>query len=493
MPSTSIARPAPGTDRTWGPAGIALAVVLGLVAYRLGLGLLDRTELSTDEAQYWFWGQTLGFGAYSKPPLIGWIIRASTEIFGQSVAAVRLPSVLLHAATAIVIFASARRLTSLSVAGLAALLYLLSPAVALGSALMTTDTPLLLAAAVAMLAQLRAGEANAAGQSAPGAAVLLGLALGLGLLAKHAMLFWLLGAGVAALVSPLFRPARSDLLLACCTLLAVITPHLVWLAQHGFITVRHIGAITEASGPSFLRPLRFLAEQFLVAGPITFAALLLALRDRSQAGLVALALTPLLIVLAQGVRGPVLANWAVLSFVPGSILAAQVLQPHRRLTGLTLALGLAVSAALPLVKVVGTDLQKPDGRPLLSRYLGHSAIAHWAIDTATSTGADVLIARDRDLLADLSWFAAGSRIAIRAVPPSGFPAHHWEMSSAFQPQDGARPLLLLRAGAALPCTDAKAIADMVAPPGFAGGETLLLYRLPDPGCLSATALEGEPK
>ncbi|NHB77392.1 hypothetical protein [Rhodobacter calidifons] len=71
MPSTSITRPAPSTDRTSAPAHAALAVALVLVACRLVLGALDRTELSTDEAQYWFWGQSPDFGAYSKPPLIG--------------------------------------------------------------------------------------------------------------------------------------------------------------------------------------------------------------------------------------------------------------------------------------------------------------------------------------------------------------------------------------------------------------------------------------
>ncbi|QYK42037.1 MAG: glycosyltransferase family 39 protein [Paracoccaceae bacterium] len=491
MPSTSITRPVPRTDRIWDPARAALAVALALVVWRLALGLLDRTELSTDEAQYWFWGQSPDFGAYSKPPLIGWIIRASTDLFGQSVAAVRLPAVLMHAATAAVIFGCAIRLVPQSVAWLAALLYLVSPAVALGSALMTTDTPLLLAASLALLAQLRGAEANARGQRSPGAAVLLGLALGLGLLAKHAMLFWLLGATVAAFVSPAFRLARADLLLAVGIMTVVVAPHLVWLAQHGFITFRHIGAITEGHALSLLRPLRFLAEQFIVAGPICLAAMVLALRDRSLWGLgaLALALAPLLVVVAQGVKGPVLANWAVLYLVPGTILAAQVLRRYRWLAGLSLVLGLAVSVALPLAKAAGTDLQRPDGRPVLSRYLGHSGVANWALDTAAAQGADVLIATDRDLLADLSWFSAGSVLAIRALPPNGLPAHHWEMTAPFHPDDGLRPLVLLRSGTPLPCDDGQVTATMVAPPGFAGGEVLLLYRPSDPGCLAPTASE----
>jgi 4-amino-4-deoxy-L-arabinose transferase-like glycosyltransferase len=494
MPSTSIARPVPRTDLHDGPASAALAVALLLIGFRLALGFMDQTELSTDEAQYWFWGQSLEFGAYSKPPLIGWITRLSTDLFGQSVAAVRLPAILLHAATAGVIFACARRLAPLPVARLAALLYLVSPAVALGSGLMTTDTPLLLAAATALLAQLRLAAARAAGDRAFGAAVLLGLAIGLGLLAKHAMLFWLLGATLAALLSPAFRPSRADLALAAAILVAVVAPHLVWLAQHGFITVLHIQTITEGPAYSLLRPLRFLAEQFLVAGPICFGAMAVALlRDGTSPALAVLVLTPLLIVVVQGIRGPVLANWAVLSLVPGTVLAAEILAKHPWVARLSLVLGLTVSVALPLAKAFGTDLQKPGGRPLFSRYLGHSEVAHWAVETAVAQGADVLIAKDRDLLADLSWFSTGSGLTIRAVPPGGRPAHHWEMVAAFRPEEGGRALLLLRSDAPLPCPNARAVARMVAPPGFAGGDTLLLYRLPDPGCLIATVSDGEMK
>ncbi len=494
MPSNSTALQTQGTDRSDGLENAALSVALALFFFRVSLAFLDRTELSTDEAQYWFWGQHLDFGAFSKPPLIGWIIRLSTDLLGQSVWAVRLPAVLFHAATAAVIFKVARRTAPQPVPVLAASLYLVTPAVAVGSAVMTTDTPLLLAAAVALLAQARTAEANAAGRRAPRMAVVLGLALGLGLLAKHAMLFWFVGSIAAALLSPALRPGRADALLALCVMLAVIAPHLVWLYQHGFITLLHVQAISHGAEASFLRPLRFLTEQLLVAGPIFFVAMCISIvRGTSTPGLAGFALTPLVIVLAQGVKGPVLANWAVLYLVPGAILAAQWLVRHRRLAFLSLVLGLVVSLALPLAKAFGTDLQRPDGRPLLNRYLGHSVIAHWALDTAAAQGARVLIARDRDLLADLSWFSTGSGLAIRAVPPKVAPAHHWEMMAAFDPKKDVQPLLLLRADAAPPCRDAQVIAQLVAPPGFAGGDRLVLYRLPDPGCLLAHASKGKPE
>jgi hypothetical protein len=349
---------------------------------------------------------------------------------------------------------------------------------------MTTDTPLLLAAAVAMLAQLQLGEAQATGKSAPGAAALLGLALGFGILAKHAMLFWLGGAVAAAVMSPMFRPGRSDLLIAGAVMLAVIAPHIVWLAQHGFITVSHIQDITEGAEASARRPLRFVAEQFLVAGPFTFAAIWLALRELPSAKpLLALVLVPLVIVVLQAVKGPVLANWAVLYLVPGTILAGAWLVKHPHLARVAVGLGLAVAIAFPALKVFGTDLRLANDRPILARYLGHSEVSRWIITTASGLEAETIVARDRDLLADLEWFSTGTELKIRAIPPAGLPAHHWEMTAPFDPSHDPEPLVLLRADAAPPCPTADEVARLKAPPGFAGGDTLVLYRLPDPACL----------
>lgn len=495
MPS-AIASPIPAASEPGGGAAqrlaiVAAAAVVGLTGFRLALALLDRTELSTDEAQYWVWGQNLDFGAYSKPPLIGWIIRASTELFGTSVAAVRLPAALIHGVTALVLFDAARRMLPGPVALLTALSYLTAPAVALGSALMTTDTPLLLAAAVALRAQIALAEARTTAQPAAGWAVLFGLGLGVGLLAKHAMLFWMAGALAAALVSPAFRPRARDALLAVGVLAAVAMPHLAWLARHDFVTLAHVRDITQGGALSGLRPLRFLGEQGLVMGPVLFAGLVLSLAsaagDERKRGLAALALAPLLIVTAQAVRGPVLANWAVLALLPGTALAAAWLVRRRRLWRLSLALGLAVSLALPVVKVLGTGLQRPDGQPLLARYLGHGATAHWALGAARAAGAAMLVAQDRALLADLAWFGAGRAQgpALRALPPAGRPQHHWEATAAFSPTADAGPVLLIwPEGRPRPCPDAAPVGRFEAPPGAYGGTAFGLWRLDCPACLA---------
>lgn len=78
------ARQTPGTDQGLGPVAAALLVAGALISFRVVLVFFDQTELYTDEAQYWFWGQDLAFGAYSKPPLIGWVIQLSTDFLGQT-------------------------------------------------------------------------------------------------------------------------------------------------------------------------------------------------------------------------------------------------------------------------------------------------------------------------------------------------------------------------------------------------------------------------
>jgi hypothetical protein len=65
-------------DRPWLlPAALGVGLITALRMILLGF---NETDLFVDEAQYWLWGQQLDFGYYSKPPLIGWVIRMATEI-----------------------------------------------------------------------------------------------------------------------------------------------------------------------------------------------------------------------------------------------------------------------------------------------------------------------------------------------------------------------------------------------------------------------------
>ena len=103
----SISRVKYDTDGLWGQSAFrtvfhfAVAVVTLLRVAYLGFNLLP---LFGDEAQYWSWSLEPAFGYYSKPPMVAWLIAATTAVAGQGEFAVKLASPLTHAVTALMIF-----------------------------------------------------------------------------------------------------------------------------------------------------------------------------------------------------------------------------------------------------------------------------------------------------------------------------------------------------------------------------------------------------
>ena len=97
----------------------ALLLILGLTAWRLAWLPASDLELYVDEAQYWLWGQEMAAGAWSKPPLVGWLIRAANEAVGSDAPWVaRLPWPLVHGAAALALMALGRRLAGPAVGAL---------------------------------------------------------------------------------------------------------------------------------------------------------------------------------------------------------------------------------------------------------------------------------------------------------------------------------------------------------------------------------------
>ena len=111
----------------------------------------NGTDLFFDEAQYWAWSVDPALGYFSKPPLIAWIIGAATTACGAEEACVRLPSPLLHTATALAVFWLGRRLYDARIGALGALAFATLPGVSLSAGLISTDVPLLLCWALALV------------------------------------------------------------------------------------------------------------------------------------------------------------------------------------------------------------------------------------------------------------------------------------------------------------------------------------------------------
>ncbi len=106
--------------------------------------------------------------------------------------------------------------------------------------------------------------------------IFVGIAAGIGLLAKYAMVYWLISAFGFVLLVPGERRHFRPLLGAAGIAALLYLPNLWWNWSNGFVSYLHLRDNADLSR-SLLHPgafLEFLGSQFAVAGPLLFAGLL---------------------------------------------------------------------------------------------------------------------------------------------------------------------------------------------------------------------------
>lgn len=304
-----------------------LAILIGLTWLRIAGLMATPLNLHFDEAQYWAWSRNFDWGYFSKPPLIAWAIGATTALFGNEEWAVRLAAPLAQSAASLILYALGRSIYGAWPGFWAGLAWATLPATWLSSGIISTDALLLPLWSLALLALWRMTQTRAWTW-----AVVLGLAVGFGALAKYAMLYFVLGAIFAARWSQPVRLALSGgrAWVAGAIALALLAPNFYWNVQHAFATVTHTAANARL-GANFFHPgefLEFIFSQAGVIGPLFFVALawLLWRNARRAAGmsdedrfLVAFIAPPLLIISLLALLSRANANWAVAAF-PAAIV-----------------------------------------------------------------------------------------------------------------------------------------------------------------------------
>ncbi|MBL8560306.1 MAG: glycosyltransferase family 39 protein [Hyphomonadaceae bacterium] len=315
-----------GPDRVM--RAFALAALGILVVRIMGL-MISPLGLHPDEAQYWAWSRTFDWGYFSKPPLVAWTIGVVTAVFGNDPWAVRLAAPFAHTGAAFALFALGRRMYGDAAGVAAGLGWLLIPGVWLSSALISTDALLLPLWALALYATWRWSETGATKW-----ALLAGAAVGLGALAKYAMLYFPLCLTLAALVLPrvrrvAFTPAGFG---AIAIAASIILPNVAWNAANDFETVQHTAANADWRGDLFnIDQLgAFLADQFAVAGLfaaglvwliVAFARGRRPLDDRAKFLLCFIA-PPLIIIMVQALISRAHGNWAAAAYPAAVVLIA---------------------------------------------------------------------------------------------------------------------------------------------------------------------------
>jgi len=278
---------------------LVLISVLGIILVRAVVAA--ATPLSFDEAYYWLWSKHLAAGYLDHPPLIAFVIRAGTAIFGDTSFGVRFaPWLLSVAATWAVWRAAAMLLQDEKASAIAGLFFNLMPMIAVESLVATPDAPEIAAATFLLLALAKIAETGYGPWW-----VAAGIAAGFALLAKYTAFF--LGAGILIWLAAIPQQRRWFVsfwpYLGGAVALLMFVPVVFWNAQHGWISFAMQFGRTGA-GTFTLRYLgEFLLSQLGLASP--FIAVL------GAAGMA-------LILRSRGARSPHLALILCL-IAPGSI------------------------------------------------------------------------------------------------------------------------------------------------------------------------------
>lgn len=446
---------------------LTVGLVLAVTLVRIAALFISRLELYPDEAQYWVWSRHLAFGYFSKPPMIAWLIRATTAIGGDGEAWVRLSAPILHGAAALALARAGGRLYGGKTGLWAAVFYTAIPGVQLSSAVMSTDAPLLFFISLAVWAYAAWWtETTSAGRLR--AAVALGLALGAAMLTKYAALYI---AGGIALHAVLSREARrrwepGAAAAVVIGMAALASPNLIWNAAHHFQTVAHTAENADLGGADrglkglfgSRGPFGFVLGQFWVFGPVPFAVAALGAwrarrpdRRAEDLLLLSLAAPAFVIVFGEAAIARANANWAAAAYPPTVVLAAALLERWRARRWRTV--GLAIQAVIAggfLLGVLTPGLADAVGAGAAFKRARGWAASTAAIRTkAVETGGgpyDAVAVDDRFLFNALSYYgrdAAGVPAAALPAPLKIWvhlarPANQAEAESPLRPANGKR-------------------------------------------------------
>lgn len=259
-------RPSARADAVW-LGGVAAA------AFLLHISVLSAYGWFRDDLYYAASSEHLAFGYVGFPPLAVWIARCTRALLGDSLGALRIPSILAGSAVVFLAGWLARELGGGRTAQiLASLCCLISPVYLFAFHVYSMNSfDILFWTLGALIAVRILASGDPPGAHGEGRLWLLfGIVFGLGLENKHSLLLFGFGLAAGLLLTPqrsLFRNRWLWLggLLAC----VLILPNLLWEHSHGWPTWEYLRSSPEVrSAP--LSFFQFFVLQVFQMHPLTF-------------------------------------------------------------------------------------------------------------------------------------------------------------------------------------------------------------------------------
>jgi hypothetical protein len=229
-----------------------------------------------DELYYLACGEHPAWGYVDQPPLIGWIAWLLQHTIGTSLWALRLLPALAGAATIVLSGLLARELGgrrwAMFLASLAALMAPVSLALSHLFTMNAFDSLLWTAIAYLVVRISRSGDERLW--------LAVGALVGIAILNKYAVIFWLSGLIIGLCLTPLRQSLRQRWFWFGCSLAAAMAlPNFVWQWQHQFPFLQLMHNVRQSGRDIVLLPLPYLQAQaqmlgFVAALLVPFALLL---------------------------------------------------------------------------------------------------------------------------------------------------------------------------------------------------------------------------
>jgi membrane-associated phospholipid phosphatase len=424
-------------DSHWLRLGYLL--IAALLLARLAYIASGTIQLSEDEAYQWIWSKHLAPSYYSKPPLIAYTQFLGTRLWGDTEFGVRFFSPVIAAILSFIVVRLFSREVNARTGFILLLIVTAAPLLSLGSVLMTVDPLSVLFWTAAMVAGWRAIQQDARTRDW----LWVGLWMGLGFLSKYTELFQLLCWAVFFILWPSARKhlRRPGPYLALGINFFCALPVVIWNAQHGWVTVQHVGQ-NAAVGTVWKPTLRyfgeFLGSEIALLHPIFFVGMIWAAiafwrRARQDARMIyffSMGAPLFVIYLLYTFHSRVLPNWIAPSVVPLFCLMAAYWHAQWQAGIRSIKRWLISALVVGLAAVIvghNTDLvKKMTGRFLpvnldpLHRVRGWSDVARMAGEARgelLAEGKPVFIIADHyGLVGQISFYLPEAKAAVTEAP-----------------------------------------------------------------------------
>lgn len=314
----------------------ALTILAGTTLLRLAIGAF--VPLFPDETYYWDWSRTLMPGYFDHPPMIALLIRAGTVIFGYHAIGVRFFSILAGTGAIYAVALTARELAGDGAARLAVLLLCCMPLAAVGLILATPDAPMLCAASWAFYCVVRALNAPEKGDGRATVRwwLVAGLAMGFAMASKYTSILIPASIALACILHPRLQNMFGERgpYLAVVVASLVLAPVLFWNWRHDWVSFEFqlghgLGAPQGGILAALNRELELLGGQIGLVSPILFFYVTRAIKrsfeptpDGIRLVLGVAAACCLLFFVYSATHRRAEANWPAIAWIPAVILLA---------------------------------------------------------------------------------------------------------------------------------------------------------------------------